>query len=120
VPIFWPDDTDFSNPANTRHPSQDFDADGKYLADLVAAVVAASGTSGDPQAYGQTAARRLFPDVLPYVVGTPATRRLARRAPSSAQSHDNGVQGQSHACPHHRPVDADVLQIVPEEQFQLA
>ncbi len=23
-PIFWPDDTDFSNPANTRHPSQDF------------------------------------------------------------------------------------------------
>jgi hypothetical protein len=72
-PIFWPGDTDFSNPANTRHPSQDFGADGTYLADLVAAVVAASGTSGDPKAYGQTVARTLFPDVLPYVVGTPAT-----------------------------------------------
>jgi hypothetical protein len=72
-PIFWPDDTDFSNPANTRHPAGDFDADGTYLADRVAAVVAASGTSGDPQAYGRAVARTLFPDVLPYVVGTPAT-----------------------------------------------
>ncbi len=72
-PIFWPDDTDFANPANTRHPAQDFDADGKHLAEQVAAVVAASGTSGDPQAYGQTVARTLYPDVLPYVVGTPAT-----------------------------------------------
>jgi hypothetical protein len=53
-PIFWPGDTDFSNPANTRHPSEDVDAEGKHLAEQVAAVVAASGTSGDPQAYGQT------------------------------------------------------------------
>ena len=45
-PIFWPDDTDFSNPANTRHPSQDFNAVGKYIGDKVSAVVAASGTSG--------------------------------------------------------------------------
>jgi len=72
-PIFWPDDTDFSNPANTRHPAQDFDAEGQHLADQVAAVVAASGTSGDPRAYGLAVARRLSPDVLPYVVGTPAT-----------------------------------------------
>ena len=56
-PIFWPDDTDFSNPANTRHPSQDFNAVGKYIGDKVCAVVAASGTSGDPQGYGQ----RLWP-----------------------------------------------------------
>jgi hypothetical protein len=72
-PIFWPDDTDFSDPANTRHPAQDLDADGKHLAEQVATVVAASGTSGDPRAYGQTVARTLYPDVLPYVVGTPAT-----------------------------------------------
>ena len=25
-PIFWPADTDFSNPANTRHPSEDLAA----------------------------------------------------------------------------------------------
>jgi hypothetical protein len=78
-PIFWPDDTDFSNPANTRHPSADLSADGKYIGDLVAAVVSASGTSDDPQGYGQTVARELFPDVLPYVVGTPATYGFAIR-----------------------------------------
>jgi hypothetical protein len=78
-PIFWPDDTHFANPANTRHPSQDFAAEGKHIAAHIAAVVAASGTSGDPEGYGQTVARELFPDVLPYVVGTPATFGFATR-----------------------------------------
>jgi Domain of unknown function (DUF4331) len=93
-PIFWPDDTDFSHPANTRHPSADFNDDGKYIGDLVAAVVSASGTSDDPQGYGQTVARNLFPDVLSYVVGTPATygfavrngRTLADNAPEAMLS----------------------------------
>jgi len=78
-PIFWPDDTDFSNPANERHPAADFNADGKHIADLIAAVVSASGTSGDPDGYGQTVARVLFPDVLRYVVGTPASYGFAVR-----------------------------------------
>jgi hypothetical protein len=78
-PIFWPDDTDFSHPANTRHPSEDFDDDGKYIGDRVAAVVSASGTADDSQGYGQTVARELFPDLLPYVVGTPASYGFAVR-----------------------------------------
>ena len=78
-PIFWPDDTDFSHPANTRHPSADFDDDGKTIGDRVAAVVSASGTAADPQGYGQSVARNLFPDVLSYVVGTPATYGFAVR-----------------------------------------
>jgi len=78
-PIFWPDDTDFSNPANDRHPSADLNAEGKNIADLVTAVVAANGTSGDPEGYGHTAARVLFPDVLRYVAGTPATYGFAAR-----------------------------------------
>jgi Domain of unknown function (DUF4331) len=78
-PIFWPDDIHFDNPANTRHPSQDFNAVGKWLAGKVSAVVAASGTSSDPQGYGQTVARELLPDVLPYVVGTPAVYSFAAR-----------------------------------------
>jgi hypothetical protein len=76
-PIFWPADTDFSNPANTRHPAEDFDAAGKYIGEQIAAVAAATGTSDDPQGYGQAVARALFPDVLPYVVGTPATYGFA-------------------------------------------
>ena len=71
-PIFWPNDTDFTNPANTRHPSEDVSAAAKYTGEQVAAVVAATGTAGDPASYGQAVAGELFPDVLPYQVGTPA------------------------------------------------
>jgi len=93
-PIFWPDDTDFTNPANTRHPSEDVAAAAKYIGEQVAAVVAASGTSDDPQGYGQTVARELFPDVLPYVIGTPASygfagfngRTMADNAPEAMLS----------------------------------
>jgi hypothetical protein len=78
-PIFWPDDTHFDNPANTRHPSRDFAAEGGHLSGHVAAVVAASGTVGDPEGYGQAVARDLLPDLLPYEVGTPATFGFAAR-----------------------------------------
>jgi hypothetical protein len=78
-PIFWPGDTDFSNPANDRHPSADFAADGRHIGGLIAAAVAANGTSGDPDGYGETVARTLFPDVLSYTVGTPATFGFAER-----------------------------------------
>ena len=78
-PIFWPDDVEFTHPANTRHPSEDFDADGKYIADLIASTVAASGTAGDPEGYARLVVRELFPDVLSYVVGTPALFGFAAR-----------------------------------------
>jgi uncharacterized protein DUF4331 len=98
-PIFWPDDTRFSNPANTRHPAEDFDAAGSYVGDRVSGVVAATRTSDDPRGYGQTVARQLFPDVLPYVVGTPATygfatfngRTLADNAPEAMLSLVSGM-----------------------------
>jgi hypothetical protein len=93
-PIFWPTDTDFSDPSNTRHPSEDVSASAQYIGDQVAAVVSASGTADDPHGYGQTVARRLFPDVLPYVVGTPAVygfaafngRTMADNAPEAMLS----------------------------------
>ena len=93
-PIFWPDDIDFSNPANIRHPSEDAAAAAKCIGERVAAVVAASGTSDDPEGYGQTVARRLFPDVLSYLVGSPAVygfagfngRALADNAPEAMLS----------------------------------
>jgi Domain of unknown function (DUF4331) len=78
-PIFWPDDIRFTNPANTRHPSEDYAADGEHIAQHIAEVVAAGGVSADPKGYGQTVARELFPDVLHYVVGSPATYGFAGR-----------------------------------------
>jgi len=77
--VFWPDDIRFTNPANTRHPSEDFAAGGEHLAQHIAEVVAAGGVSGDPKGYGQTVARELFPDLLHYVVGSPATYGFATR-----------------------------------------
>lgn len=78
-PIFWPTDTDFSDPANQRHPSADFNAIGKHIGDLITAAVEANGTSDDPESYGQTVAQALLPDVLRYVVGTPASYGFAAR-----------------------------------------
>ena len=123
-PIFWPDDTDFTNPANTRHPSEDVSAAAKYIGDQIAAVVAASGTSGDPQGYGQTVARELFPDVLPYVVGTPATygfagrngRTLADNAPEAMLSLVTGTAVPSGLTPSvspGRPATSDFPYVVP-------
>jgi Domain of unknown function (DUF4331) len=93
-PIFWPDDTDFTNPANVRHPSEDVNSAAKYTSEQIAAVVAATGTSGDPDGYGQAVAAELFPDVLPYLIGTPAVygfvgrngRTLADNAPEAMLS----------------------------------
>jgi Domain of unknown function (DUF4331) len=78
-PIFWPNDTDFSGPANARHPSEDVAAAATYIGGQIAAVVAASGTSDDPAGYGQAVARDLFPDLLSYVIGTPAVYGFAAR-----------------------------------------
>ena len=109
-PIFWPDDVHFTHPANTRHPSEDFAADGKEIADQIAAAVGASGTSDDPEGYGQIVAQQLFPDVLSYVVGTPATygfavrngRTLADNAPEAMLSlvvNTASHLGSSHLSP---------------------
>ncbi|GGK44712.1 DUF4331 family protein [Nocardia camponoti] len=76
-PIFWPKDTDFTNPANTRLPSQDWPQDGEHLAGHIAAVVKATGTSTDPESYGQIVARQLYPDVLTYVLGSVASYSFA-------------------------------------------
>ncbi|GAA5187002.1 hypothetical protein GCM10023322_34370 [Rugosimonospora acidiphila] len=71
-PIFWPKDTDFSDPANARHPSDDLSAEGDGFASLIARVVAANGTSGDPEGHGRAVVGRIFPDVLPFEVGSAA------------------------------------------------
>jgi hypothetical protein len=76
----------------------------KYIGEQVAAVVAATGTSDDPQGYGQTVARDLFPDVLPYVVGTPPVYGFAAR---NGRTLADSARG--HAVPghqHHRPLRA--------------
>ncbi|MGK5741168.1 DUF4331 family protein [Micromonospora sp. URMC 103] len=78
-PIFWPTDTDFSHPANVRHPCDDLRAGGEEIATAVARVVAANGTAPDPLAYGWSVARQVYPDVLSYEIGTAASYGFAVR-----------------------------------------
>jgi hypothetical protein len=78
---------------------RDVDAIGEYMAKQIAAVVSAAGTSDDPHGYGRSVANQLLPDVLPYVVGTPASygfaglngRTLADNAPEVMLSMVTGT-----------------------------
>jgi hypothetical protein len=98
-PIFWPDDVEFTDPADTQHPSMDVESDRAHIAEHIAATVAATGTAADGAGYGRTVVQELFPDLLAYTVGTPANygfaarngRTLADNAPEVMLSLVTGV-----------------------------
>jgi Domain of unknown function (DUF4331) len=71
-PLFTQFNGELGDQLNAGPPADDTANFGKTIADAVSAVVAAYGTAEDPQAYGEAVAARLFPNVLPYTVGTPA------------------------------------------------
>jgi uncharacterized protein DUF4331 len=71
-PLFTQYNEDLGDQLNAGVPAGDFDTYGKIVTDEIAAVVGAYGTAEDPQAYALTVARRFFPNLLPYRVGTPA------------------------------------------------
>ncbi|HTW28629.1 MAG TPA: DUF4331 family protein [Acetobacteraceae bacterium] len=72
-PLFTQFNEDLGNRLNGGQPADDLATHGEKVARAVAGVVAAFGTSVDPEAYGQKVARRLCPNILPYEVGTAAT-----------------------------------------------
>ncbi|WP_328852203.1 DUF4331 domain-containing protein [Micromonospora globbae] len=76
-PLLTQYDEQLGNQLNATLPADDTANYGKAVAAAVAGVVAAYGTAQDPQAYGATVAARLFPDVLPYTIGTPAVYGFA-------------------------------------------
>jgi hypothetical protein len=71
-PLFTQFNEDLGNRLNAGRPSDDFATYGAVVAKSIAGVVAANGTAEDPHAYGMKVAHRFFPNILPYVVGTPA------------------------------------------------
>jgi hypothetical protein len=72
-PLFTQFNEELGDRLNTGRPADDFATYGAVVGKAIAAVVAATGTSEDPEGYGEKVARRFFPNVLPYQVGTPAT-----------------------------------------------
>lgn len=71
-PIFAQHDDDLAGQLNSGEPAEDLARFGDRIADAAAAVVAAYGTAQGARAYGRTVAERIFPNALPYRLGTPA------------------------------------------------
>jgi hypothetical protein len=71
-PLFAQFNEDLGNRLNAGHPADDFFTYGQMVTDAVAAVVAANGTAIDPRGYAERFAHRLFPNILPYTVGSQA------------------------------------------------
>ncbi len=72
-PLFAQYDEDFGNRLNAGHPSEDFATYGAHVTKSIASVVTAYGTAEDPHAYAEKIAHRMFPNMLPYTVGTQAS-----------------------------------------------
>jgi hypothetical protein len=77
-PLFTQYNEDLGNRLNAGRPSDDFATYGEAVIKAIAGVVSAYGTAEDPKAYAETVARRFFPNILPYEVGTPAAFGFAR------------------------------------------
>jgi len=72
-PLFAQYNEDLGNRLNAGRPVDDFATWGEVVTKKIAAVVAAYGTAEDPHEYGEKIAHRLFPNMLPYEVGTQAS-----------------------------------------------
>ena len=72
-PLFTQFNEKLGDDLNGGRPSDDRETYGKLLTDEIAGVVRAYGTAADPEAYAAAVVRRFLPNLLPYVVGTPAS-----------------------------------------------
>ncbi|QNJ94410.1 DUF4331 family protein [Mycolicibacterium fluoranthenivorans] len=71
-PLFTQYDEHLGDALNAGVPRDDYATYGESVAARVAACVGAYGTASDPDRYGETVAHLVFPNVLPYTVGTAA------------------------------------------------
>jgi len=77
-PLFTQYNEDLGNRLNAGRPADDFATYGAGISKAIAGVVRAYGTAADPGAYGCNFAHRIFPNLLPYEVGTPAVFGFAQ------------------------------------------
>jgi hypothetical protein len=71
-PLFTQFNEDLGNRLNAGRPSEDFATYGETVIKAIKGAVAANGTAEDPKAYAEKVAHRIFPNILPYEVGTSA------------------------------------------------
>jgi len=71
-PLFTQFNEELGNRLNAGRPVDDFATYGEIAIKEIAGAVGAYGTAEDPRAYAESVAHRLFPNILPYEIGTPA------------------------------------------------
>jgi hypothetical protein len=76
--IFRPAGDSMSSRHRTSHPAKDPADYGPAISGLVASTVERLGTSDRPDAYADSVVERIVPDLLHYVVGSPAVLGFAR------------------------------------------
>jgi len=72
-PLFTQYNADLGDRLNAGIPADDYATYGDLISREIAGVVGAYGSAEDPRAYGEKLAHKIFPNVLPYIVGTPAS-----------------------------------------------
>ncbi|GAA4563463.1 DUF4331 family protein [Planotetraspora kaengkrachanensis] len=72
-PLFTQFDEDLGDRLNTNLPAEDLEIHGATVAAMVSGVVRAYGTAEDPEDYARAVVYKIFPNVLPYTIGTPAS-----------------------------------------------
>ena len=76
---FFNIDDERSEAHNKRQPREDRETLFPRIVEIVTQVSRAAGTTEKPEAYGQTVANLLVPDILHYRLGTPASFSFAER-----------------------------------------
>ncbi len=71
-PLFTQFNEDLGNRLNAGRPADDFLTYGEVITKAIGGCVSACGTAEDARAYGDKVAHRFCPNILPYVIGTPA------------------------------------------------
>ena len=71
-PLFAQYDEDLGDRLNAGSPSGDFKNYGEAVIKAVSGAVTANGTTEDAKGHAEKVARQIFPNMLPYTVGTPA------------------------------------------------
>jgi hypothetical protein len=71
-PLFTQYNEVLGNRLNADCPADDFATYGEIVTKTIAAMVAATGTAENPNAHAEMVVQRLFPNILPYVIGTSA------------------------------------------------
>ncbi|GAB1824084.1 DUF4331 family protein [Herbidospora sp. RD11066] len=71
-PLFTQYDEDLGDRLNTNGPADDIRLHGDEVRRKIAGVARAYGTAADPDAYAEMVVGRIFPNMLPYTIGTKA------------------------------------------------